>query len=167
MDLRRLQELAGITEGRYLHEQMPGYYDEEEHSHLPPASGLAQLRPQLAKAAQAVYDQWQQDETGYCDIQGHSGGICHTIADGFLEVLWEAGYEDATSFNPHMGENHVWAIVNTSDGVYEVDIPPGVYEVGGGYSWTKIPDVTFEPGDVHIGMVSPDPGDFQQYLEDY
>ena len=33
---------------------------------------------------------------------------------------------------------------------YIVDIPYGYYERGGGYSWTKIPDVVFQPDFVVI-----------------
>lgn len=171
MDLRRLQQLAGIENGKHmLNETVPGFYDEEEeneYSNLPPAINLEKLRQAFVKAAQAVYNQWQQDETGYCDIQGHSGGICHTIADGIVEILYDAGYEYVTTFNSQIGENHVWTMVATADGVYEVDIPPSAYETGGGYTWKKIPDVTFEPSDIVISRISPDPSDIKNYLEDF
>lgn len=168
MTLRKLQELAGITNGKYvLQEAVPGYYDEDDFSHLPPASKLLELKPLLAKAAQAVYNQWQQNETGYCDIQMHSGGICHTIADAHMGVLYDAGFEEVTTFNASIGENHVWVMVATSNGVYEVDIPPHVYETGGGYTWKKIPDVLFEPDDVVIKMISSDPADIKDYIGDY
>jgi hypothetical protein len=36
---------------------------------------------------------------------------------------------------------------------YEVDIPPGVYESGGGYSWTVHTDATIEASDVVISKI--------------
>jgi hypothetical protein len=78
----------------------------------------------------------------------------------------------------HVGENHVWAVAkigNVNDegdpdrpdaGVWCIDIPPSVYEEGGGYNWTKTPDVTFDTSDIIVTHESFDPADFERYMED-
>jgi hypothetical protein len=130
--------------------------------HLPSSAGLYQLELAFAQAAQKIYDSWTQDEEGLNEELGH-GGICQDIADAISYVLTTNGYEAAT-VSAQIGEQHVWAIAQTSDGVYEVDIPPSLYETGGGYTWRKIPDVIFDESFIHIGRLTPDPGEFQNYL---
>jgi len=144
--------------------EVVGYYDEEDFEDLPSAKGITALIPQMVKGVQKVYDAWDVDD--YDEYNG--GGICHVFADVFVDVLMNNGYEDVTTISASVGEQHVWAVVKTKEGVYEVDIPPGVYETGGGYAWKKIPDVKFDNNDIHVGRLSPDPNDFEsQYLEDY
>jgi len=123
---------------------------------------------ELLDSAQKVYDDWQQDvEGGSCGNEElNGGGICHLIADAMIEVLAARGFE-AVSFHASIGENHVWANAQTSDGVFRVDIPPDTYETGGGYTWFKVPDVELDARDVLIEQISPDPADFDEYLDDY
>jgi hypothetical protein len=45
-------------------------------------------------------------------------------------------------------EHHVYIVGAFKEGVYKIDIPYGIYEKGGGFSWKKIEDVKFEPDDV-------------------
>lgn len=45
-----------------------------------------------------------------------------------------------------------------------MDIPPRVYETGGGYSWKKIPDVVFKSDDIVIDNIPI--GDVINLLED-
>ena len=45
-------------------------------------SELNHLRPELASAAQSVYDEWEQDEDGNDEMLG-GGGICQDIAEKF------------------------------------------------------------------------------------
>jgi hypothetical protein len=130
--------------------------------HLKPSQGLEQLAPTMAQAAQQVYNSWTQDEEGLDEELGH-GGICQDIAEAMSSVLSANGY-DAATVSAQIGEQHVWVIAQTSDGVYEVDIPPSLYETGGGYTWKKIPDVVFDESYIHIGRLTPDPGEFEQYL---
>jgi hypothetical protein len=121
------------------------------------------LSNELISAAQKVYDDWEQNEDGYCDYLGY-GGICQDIADAICSVLLENDIECAT-VSQEIGEQHVYAIAKTDDGVFEVDISPYTYETGGGYCWKKIPDVVFETRDLIINRLSPDPEDFNQYVE--
>jgi hypothetical protein len=129
---------------------------------------LMNLRPQLAQAAQKVYDDWYQDETGHDEMYG-MGGICHDIADAIVDVIYQniPGVLAGTT-NPSCGENHVWTMVcweeeeldedgeSANNEGYVVDVPYHVYETGGGYNWKKIPDVEFSPDDITISFVSPD-----------
>lgn len=48
------------------------------------------------------------------------------------------------------GDDHAWIIVYDDVEAVGVDIPPHVYEIGGGYNWRKIPDVRIKPSDVDI-----------------
>ncbi len=121
---------------------------------------LKALRPQLVAAAQGVYDEWDGDDE---DLGG--GGICDLIADEMASVLANEGFE-AASVLASVGENHIFVVAQTDDGVFSVDIPPGVYETGSGYSWTKIEGVVFEPRDIVIARLSSDPDDFDEYANE-
>lgn len=123
----------------------------ESRQSLPPE--IEALVPAVLAAAQRVYDDWDENEDEYA-----GGGICHLIADEISGVFAEHDFETMTQ-SAHQGEQHVWANilhrVQREDGeeditVYEVDIPPGVYENGGGYSWTKIQGVTFTRNELII-----------------
>ena len=95
---------------------------------------LEALKPQLAAAAQEVYDEWDEnlDEYG-------GGGICHLIAEAMVGVLDEHDI-DATEQHTTIDENHVFVLAQDPNGagIFYVDIPPSTYEVGSGYSWSKI-----------------------------
>lgn len=112
---------------------------------------LNRLRPEMAKAAQAVYDDWQPGEDGD-EVYG-SGGICDAIAEAIGGVISShANIEDLTFADGGAdGDDHQWVIAYSvaSNEAYEVDIPFNLYERGSGYSWTKIPGVVFEPDDVY------------------
>ena len=111
---------------------------------------LERLRPAFAAAAQSVYDTWELDEEGL-DPELGAGGICDSIADAIGHVLVQNGvdYTDGG----HDGDDHAYLVAYNSDESYVVDIPCHIYEQGGGYSWTKVPDVQFEPSDVTIVRV--------------
>lgn len=115
---------------------------------------LFRLRPLLAQAAQQVYDEWEQDEEGLSDWYG-GGGICDAIAEAWYGVI-----NSKTSFNVmgggQDGDDHNWIIVYNESEAFGVDIPPQVYETGGGYSWKKIPGVVFRPEHVEIFKVDRD-----------
>lgn len=118
------------------------------------------FRPEIAAIAQRIYNEWDENEDEY-----FGGGICHLIADEIVSFLDEKGYE-SFSYNAQMEENHVYVIAKGNDGwVYEIDIPPQVYEVGGGYQWEKIPNVTFKPEHIHIARISKDDGKFEELAE--
>lgn len=125
------------------------------------SSVLENLRADLCLEAQKIYDDWEQDEDGYDEEYGH-GGICQDIASAFCDVLSELDIE-CTIFSPSIGEIHVFSIANIDGEAYQVDIPPYVYERGGGYCWQKIPEVIFEPSDI---IIEPMGFPFQDYLEE-
>jgi hypothetical protein len=138
--------------------------DDEDFSHLPTVATLSKLAPQIAKRAQKVYDRWHQDEDGFDEEVG-GGGICHLIADDWCELLAGHGFA-CVSFHGSVGENHIWVIAQTQNGVFSVDINPFNYETGGGYCWRKIPGVVFNASMVEISRISPFPSDFNEYADE-
>ena len=48
---------------------------------------LKALRSKIAKAAQKVYDKWEQDDSGYSEHFMHDGGICQDIAEAICDVF--------------------------------------------------------------------------------
>lgn len=126
---------------------------------------LFSLKSRLALSAQKVYDEWEQDENGYCDILG-KGGICQDIADAMAGVLSNNGIE-CTTVSQESGEQHVYVVARTEDGVYNVDIPPYLYETGGGYCWKKIPDVEFDERYLVINRLSSNPNEYYDYIGEF
>lgn len=125
---------------------------------------IKRLIPQILAAAQKEYNSWNQDEEGHDEILG-SGGLCQNIAEEIAGVIISAGI-DAITVSAQIGEQHVWCVCKISEGVYEIDIPPGVYETGGGgYNWKKIPGVVFTTDDLIISRIDGDPETFDNYLE--
>jgi hypothetical protein len=127
-------------------------------------SRIKNARADFASVAQKVYDEWEQDEEGYDEELG-GGGICQDIAAGISDKLNDMGYE-ATTVSAQTGEQHVWAIAKTDEGVVEVDISPYTYETGGGYSWRKIDNVVFDANDVIVNVIDADPEAFSEYTEE-
>lgn len=122
---------------------------------------IERLRPQLAQAAQKIYDDWNDD---YKEVIGE-GGICQDIADAMAEVLNEHGIE-AGPVSASVGEQHVYVVARVIEGVFEVDISPYKYERGSGYRWTKIPNVKFHASDVSISMIYDDPKKYEECIEE-
>lgn len=113
------------------------------------------LRPQLAAAAQAVYDGWEQDADGL-DFEVGSGGICDRISEAMASVIVGAIPDVQIADGGAEGDDHAWLIVHDGQRGYHVDIPAHIYEHGGGYSWTKRPEVRFTPDDVEIAQIPDD-----------
>lgn len=134
----------------------------ESEQQLASISVVEALKPQMVAVAQRVYDAWDQDEDGYDEEVG-SGGICHLIADEIATVLIDAGVETCTVSATH--EVHVYCVVAVQEGVFEVDIPYRVYEIGGGYTWKKIPDVVLTVDDVLVSRLDHNPANFHIYVE--
>ena len=120
--------------------------------------------PRIVRVAQKQYDDWTVDEEGYDEEVG-GGGICHLIADEIVEVLDKHDVMATTVSSSH--EVHVYVVARVPTGVWQIDIRPHVYERGGGYSWTKIPGVTFDASDVEVDRLSSNPRDFKEYVEDW
>lgn len=106
------------------------------------------LKPKMAIAAQAVYNAWEQDEEGL-DFELGAGGICDQITQELADVI-VTNLEVDVIEGGEEGSDHSWLIVYDEREACGVDIPPNVYESGGGYSWTKIPDVTFTPDVIDV-----------------
>ncbi len=115
---------------------------------------LQTLRPAIAAAAQKVVDEWQLDEDGL-DPELGTGGVCDRVADVIIDTLYGhlEGIEAATGAPE--GEEHQWVVVGDGQSAFVVDIPPGVYETGGGYSWKKIEGAKIGPQDVVIEPIDP------------
>lgn len=112
---------------------------------------LLDLRGQMATAAQKVYDDWQPDEEGF-DIEFGGGGICDSMANSIGDVI--VNELDADIFQAGQpGDDHAYLIAHKGNDAYIVDIPPYVYEVGGGYSWEKIEGVKIDPSDVIVEKI--------------
>lgn len=109
---------------------------------------LESLRADLAAAAQRVIDEWQPDEYGWDEGFG-AGGACDEVAKAMSEVV--AGLEGVEiQDGGHEGDDHAYLVVYDADEAFAVDIPPDIYETGGGYSWKKVEGARISPGDILI-----------------
>jgi hypothetical protein len=133
-------------------------YDEEDGD-LPSITEVKKLLPNIVAAVQEEYDSWDENQDEYA-----GGGICHLIADRICGVLGEHNI-DCFTVSAEIGDQHVWTIAKVREGVYNVDINPHMYEMGGGYTWTKIPDVEFQVEDIEFDCVDHDPSKFDRYIE--
>lgn len=107
------------------------------------------LRGQLAEAADAVVQAWEQDEDGFDEVYG-TGGPCDDVASALAGVIDLEGVELIEGGQE--GDDHAWWIVARPDTEEAVglDVPARVYETGGGYSWTKVPNAKINPEDVAV-----------------
>jgi hypothetical protein len=113
---------------------------------------LLALRPAIAQTAQKIVDEWQVDEEGF-DPELGAGGICDRVADAIIETIYrQLDGVDAAPGAPE-GEEHQWVVASDGETAAIIDIPPGVYETGGGYNWKKIEGARIEPGDVFVGSL--------------
>ena len=110
---------------------------------------LLALRGRLAEAAQVVVDAWVQDEEGY-DVELGQGGACDRVADAMSSVIMEALPDAMIDYGGQDGDDHAFLLVGRDGEVFIVDVPPGVYERGGGYVWRKIPGAVILPEDVVV-----------------
>lgn len=103
------------------------------------------LKPQMAAAAQRVYNRWHPDDYG-------GGGICDDVASAMSGVIAMrvAGVE--VDVGGWAGD-HAFVQVWNDEEALNVDIPPGVYETGGGYSWEKIEGVRISSRDVFVDSI--------------
>jgi hypothetical protein len=92
------------------------------------------------------------------------GGICQDIAEAMCDILIKYDIECIT-VSQSIGEQHVYVIAQTNDGIFDVDISPYTYETGGGYTWKKRKNVKFDSSDIIINKLSSDPEDYNNYIE--
>lgn len=129
------------------------------------SQSIAAWKPAMCQFAQQVYNEWDQSgEDG--DPELGFGGICDLIAEQICHILGGEGIECISWNSGGMGENHTSVIANLADGVFEVDIPPHVYETGSGYTWYKKPEVVFDPHDVVITRLE-QPMTDEQFAQQY
>lgn len=126
---------------------------------------ILSLRSRMAQAAQKVYDEWDQSDKEHGDPELGFGGICQDIAEEIAGVLDKHGIESGT-VSQTQGDQHVYTIARVEEGVFEIDIHPSTYERGGGYYWTKIPDVKFSADDIAVSLIDTDPKKFEELMED-
>lgn len=124
---------------------------------------LKNLIPLIVKSAQKEYHSWDES-----DIDTYAnGGICHFIADEIAGVCSKLDNVFITTHS-YSHVQHVVTVVGRLTDIedadsdeepyekecYIVDIPYYYYEEGGGFSWTKIPDVEFDESMVIIQQVN-------------
>jgi hypothetical protein len=137
--------------------------EDERYADLPLSSAITAVAPQIAAAAQTVYDAWDQSDPENDDLNG--GGICHLIADEAASILSRVNIPCATQCSSH--EQHVYVVAQCRDGVFEVDIPHRLYERGGGFTWTKIEGVRFAPDDIVMSRLDGDPAKMADYVDEW
>jgi len=121
-------------------------------------NSLKSLTSAFVDAAQQIYDDWDENP----DVYG-GGGICHLIADSFVEIINKNYPNYTTTTFTRDDIQHVETIVYNIDPdiLYDEDdesndlvelvivgLSPFIYERGGGFSWTKIPEVEFSNNDI-------------------
>lgn len=113
---------------------------------------LERMRPLLCAAAQQVYDEWEQEDG--VDVELGTGGICDKISEAMSDVLAGAGFD--TQEGGQEGDDHSYVIAGKYGFEFMVDIPSHIYEIGGGYKWTKLPDVQFKPHHIFMSRLDTD-----------
>jgi hypothetical protein len=113
---------------------------------------LEALRPYFARAAQKVVDAWEQNEDGEDEELGE-GGVCDRVADALGTVIAATIPNVELTDGGHEGDDHAFVIVYSDAEAFSVDIPPGVYEVGGGYRWKKRAGAHIGPEDIAIDPI--------------
>lgn len=123
---------------------------------------ILDIKKAAASIAQRIYDEWDDS-----DVDTYAnGGICHLIADNICIYLDSINIE-ATSVSAGHGDVHIYTLAkienisNMEDGIYEINIPPYVYERGSGYHWTKIPNIKIDEEDVHIDLIDRNVANFE------
>lgn len=115
---------------------------------LDTSSVFNRLRGKMAAAAQAVYDDWDQDEHGMDSVLG-MGGICELVAGSVLSVINDARVRVVT--DTAESEEHVHVLCLCKDGVFTIDITPQLYEIHHGlFHWEKKPGVKFDEAAIDI-----------------
>lgn len=122
---------------------------------------LISLKPEMANAAQKIVDEWTQDEEGI-DCEFGSGGACDAISRELSFIISSHLGDANITEGGQDGNDHSWLIVYNDNEAYEVDIPPGVYETGEGYSWKKIEGAKIRQEDV---IIEPVPREWFEFEE--
>jgi len=138
--------------------------EKEKYAHLPDSSHIEQLKPQLAKVGQKVYDAWVVNEDGY-DTRAGYGGVCNLIAHKMVDLL--RSHKIPCSLVSAWDEIHTSVVAQCRDGIFSVDIPWRLYERVDGYDWIKLPNIKFTPNFVTIHKIDSDPARMARYVEEW
>ena len=131
---------------RPIAEKSGWYRQSQEKSFL---ERLQELRSSIAAYAQVIYDGWDQSDEELGDPEFGHGGICDVISSQIMDIVSNTlGVEVVEGGQD--GDNHSWVIAYDDNEAFGIDIPHGVYELGAGYGWKKIPGVKFLAEDVEI-----------------
>lgn len=124
-------------------------------------SELLEIRTDLILVAQKVYDEWEQDNEGYDELYG-IGGICDDIADAMCNLIHsKTDYNCFTFYNEFDCHTSIYVYDTEKKLLYNVDIPPYVYESGTAYAWKKLKDINFNVNHVTITQK-----DYNDYLDE-
>lgn len=118
----------------------------------PSSNEIRAAAARLVTSAQAVLDDWEQDADGM-DPELGAGGACQDVAAAISRELSELGVEDMAEVFTEFDGGHVFVVARLADGVFRIDIPPGIYETGAGYVWRKRPGVRLAAPDLVIDRV--------------
>ena len=122
---------------------------------------ISTLKPQLAQAAQSIYDAWEQDEEGFAEMYG-GGGICDDIAKIMCDVIDKnTSFGSFYLYNEYDYHTSIYVYDNGTKECCNVDISPYYYEEGAAYTWKKIPEVEFISSMVSIRRV-----DYEDYIDE-
>lgn len=135
---------------------------------FPPIKKIRELYPLIIQKAQNEYDNWEQDEDGFDEING-AGGICHHIADSMVSVI-SSSLDKPDNYvfvetKSVSDVQHVNVLIAVEEGIYELDIPYSIYEEGGGFTWIKKPDVIFSINDIAEFRLEVNLENIQNYTE--
>jgi hypothetical protein len=112
-------------------------------------SQLYSLRSKIIEAAQKILDEWSQDEEGM-DEEFGGGGACDQISNAITDIIGQ-NIPNVNFMDGGMeGDDHAYPIIYNDEKAFIIDIPNYIYEIGGGYSWRKIPNVILKENDVVI-----------------
>lgn len=126
-------------------------YFYEQNSNNTLYDTLINLREDLILVSQKVYDEWNQNEHGYDEYYG-SGGICDDIADAMCHnvINLKTNYGCFHIYNEYDCHTSIYVYDLATKQIYNVDIPPYIYESGTGYNWKKIKNVSFNVNHIDI-----------------
>lgn len=121
---------------------------------------LNALRPALASAANEGLD------ICIASLDEEVGpGACGDIAYWIAVELQNAGFAPMMAQIMEEGASgHEWVVVPTSNGLYSVDVPIGVYEEWDERGWLVYRDVTIDPLSIQITPFDPEDFAFTPYV---
>ena len=115
-------------------------------------SEIQAITLELAQAAQKELDEWVANAEGY-DEEFGGGGACDAIARRLSDVVAEKVEEVEITDGGQDGDDHAYLLCSRAGENVVVDIPPYLYETGGGYSWRKLEGVKLEAQDVVVESI--------------